>query len=217
MPVSKNNISEAVKVVKQDAGKRKFLQGVDLVVGLKNLDLTKPENRVSAEVPLPHGTGKEQKIAIFAEGELARTAEEAGIDRVIGRKEVEELGKDRSKAKRMADEYSSFLAPGDMMVHIGKHLGPVLGPRGKMPKPLSPDVTSKELGGKSGSTVRINVRQQLTVSLQVGKEDMPEDQIADNVEAVLNSLESNLPKGLRQVKSICVKATMGKPARVEVK
>ena len=90
-------------------------------------------------------------------------------------------------------------------------------PRGKMPKPLSPDVTSKELGGKSGSTVRINVRQQLTVSLQVGKEDMPEDQIADNVEAVLNSLEANLPKGLRQVKSIYVKATMGKPAKVEVK
>ena len=217
MPISKDKILEAVKAVKEGAGKRKFTQSVDLVVGLKNLDLSKPENRVTAEVPLPHGTGRDQKVAIFAEGELARAAEEAGIDRVIGRKEVEELGKDRSKAKQVVDEYTSFLAPGDMMVHIGKHLGPVLGPRGKMPKPLPPDVTPKSLGGKSGSTVLINVRTQPVVSLPIGKEDMPEDQLADNMEAIINALEANLPKGLRQVKSIYVKATMGKPAKVEVK
>jgi large subunit ribosomal protein L1 len=216
LPVKKEKILEAVKKAKERAGKRNFAQSVDLVVNFKNLDLSKPGNRITAEVPLPHGTGKPQKVAMFAEGELARKAQEAEVDLVLGRKEIEELAKDRKRAKEMADEYTSFLAQADLMPFIGKQLGPVLGPRGKMPRPLPPTADPKSLFGHYRGTARINVRDQLVVHLLVGKEEMSEEQLADNVVAVLKMLESKLPKGLRQVRSAHVKTTMGKPAKVGV-
>lgn len=216
MPIARERVLEAVKKAREQAGKRKFVQSIDLMLGFKGLDLNKPENRITVEVPLPHGTGKSLKVLMFAEGELARRAKEAGADLVMGQKEIETLAGDRKKAKEIVEAHDAFLAQADMMPLIGKQLGPVLAPRGKMPKPVPLSADPKPLIERSRGIARINVRTQPVVHMLVGREDMSDDQLADNIEAILRAVESRLPRGLRQLKSVYLKTTMGKPVRIEV-
>ena len=90
--MDRENIIKAVKEARSLAKPRNFTQSVDLVVNLKELDLTRPENRLKQQVVLPHGRGKEPKIAVIAKGDLAAQAEEMGLT-VIRQEELEELGK----------------------------------------------------------------------------------------------------------------------------
>lgn len=212
---SKDKILEAVKGAKEKSTERNFTQSFDLAVGFKDLDLNDPSNRINTEVKLPHGTGKSQKIAVFAEGELAERARKAEADRVLSKSEIRELGSNRSRAKKLAEEYGSFIAEASLMPFIGKQLGPVLGPRGKMPQPLPPTADPGALINRLRSTIRVNVREEPVAHLLVGREDMSEEQIADNIESVLSTIESNLQKGSQQIKSIHIKTTMGEPVQIE--
>lgn len=211
---SKEKILEAVKEAKEKSTERNFTQSFDLAVSLKDIDLNNPENRINTEVKLPHGTGESQKIAVFAEGELAERTRKAGADRVFNRSEIKELGNNRSRAKKIAEEYGSFIAEASLMTFIGKQLGPVLGPRGKMPRPLPPTASPGSLIERLRTTIQINVREEPVAHFLVGREDMPENQIADNIEAILNTIESNLQKGSQQINSIYIKTTMGKPVKI---
>lgn len=216
MSISKDEISEVVKEAKERGTERNFTQSLDLSIGVKNLDLSNPDNRINEEISLPHGTGKTQKVAVFAGGELAERAREAGADRVFSRDELESLGSDKGEAKEVAEEYSSFLAQADMMPVVGKELGPVLGPRGKMPQPVPPTEDPSRMIEKSRSTVRVSVRQNPVANLPVGREDMTDEEITENVETVLDFLSSKLPKGPKQIQSVTLKTTMGKPVYLEV-
>lgn len=216
MAISEEKILEAVEKAKENSTERNFTQSFDLSVGVKNLDLSDPENRINKEISLPHGTGKTQKVAIFAEGELAERARKAGADRVFSRDELKDLGEDKSRAKKVAEEYSSFLAQADLMPDVGKELGPVLGPRGKMPKAVPPTEDPSDSINASRSTVRVSIRENPVANLPVGKEGMSAEEIAENVERVLDFLVSNLPKGPKQIQSVTLKTTMGKPISIEV-
>lgn len=207
---------EVVQECKENSTDRNFTQTFDLSVGVKNLDLSKPENRINDDVSLPHGTGKSQKVAIFADGELAERARKAGADQVFSKNELEELGSDKARAKKVAEEYSSFLAQADLMPVVGKELGPVLGPRGKMPQPVPPTGDPSGLIESSRSKVRVRLRENPVVNLPVGREDMPDEEIVENVKAVLDYISSSLPKGPKQIQSITLKTTMGKPVSIEV-
>lgn len=208
-------VLEAVKKAKEASGKRKFVQNVDLTINLKEIDLSKPENRINLEVVLPHGIGKPRKVAVFAIGELARSAREAGADLVLGREDIEALGRDRKRAKRIVDEHHFFIAQADFMPSIGKSLGPVLGPRGKMPKPVPPTANLKPLVERCRRTARVRARDQPAIHVSVGVESMADEQLAENISAVLDAVEGKLEKGRRQIKSVHVKTTMGKPVRIE--
>ena len=211
--ISREKLFEAIGKVK-GAPKRKFSQSIDLTVNLKDLDLSKPENRINEEVLLPHGVGEPLKVAVFGAGELARLAREAGADLVIGREELGALQVERKRAKKIAEEYHTFLAQADFMPLIGKQLGPVLGPREKMPKPISPTADPRPLIERYRRTVFLRARDQPVLHVLVGKEEMPDEQLADNIEAVLGVLERKLERGLRHVDSIVLKKTMGEPVRV---
>lgn len=211
MNFSNEEILESVKEAKEKSTDRNFTQSFDLSVGITGLDLSNPENRINEEVSLPHGTGKDQKVAMFADGELAERAKEAGADKVMSKDDLTELGDDKSKAKKIADEYSSFLAQADFMPIVGKELGPVLGPRGKMPKAVPPTEDPSDHISRSRNTVLINIRENPVANLPVGREDMPVEEVAENIENVLDFISSKLPKGPRQIGSITIKTTMGKP------
>lgn len=118
----KQEILEAVKKAKEQSKPRNFTQSIDIVINIKDLDVNKPENRFEEEVSLPHGRGKEVKIAVIADGELALQAKKAGADLVITRDDLEELGKNRKKAKRLANEYEFFIAQADLMPLVGRFL-----------------------------------------------------------------------------------------------
>lgn len=214
MPISREEILKTVSEVRKKATDRNFVQSFDLAVGLKDINLNNPENRINTKVELPHGIGRSQKVAVLADGELAERARAAEADRVVGRDEIKKLGDNKSEAKKFAEEFDSFIAKADMMPFIGKQLGPVLGPRGKMPQPIPPNANPSDLIKRSRLMVRVRVRTEPAVHLIVGKEEMSDEQIADNVKAVLDTIESNLPKGNKQINSVYLKTTMGKPVRL---
>jgi large subunit ribosomal protein L1 len=216
MPVSRENLIKALGQMREVAGKKKFTQSVELMISLKDIDLKKPENRISGEVVLPHGMGKPRKVVVFAEGELARKAMDAGADLVLGRKDIDELRKDRKRAKKIADGHDSFIAQADLMPLIGKQLGPVLGPRGKIPKPVPPTADPGPFIERHRKTVLIRTREQPTMHVPIGVESMTDEQLAENASTVLDFIEHELERGLNQVGSLHLKTTMGKAVRVEV-
>jgi large subunit ribosomal protein L1 len=210
----KQEILEAVKKAKKEAKPRNFTQSVDVVITIKDLDVRKPENRIDEEVFLPNGRGKKVKIAFIADGELALLAKNAGADLVISKADLEELGKDRKEAKKMANRHDFFVAQADMMPLVGRFLGPVLGPRKKMPKPVPASAKPEPLMEKLKGTVKVRIKDQPVVQALVGSQEMGDEEIADNIEAVLGVLDQKLEKGRNQIKSMYVKTTMGPVARV---
>ena len=210
----KQEILEAVKKAKEESKPRNFTQSIDVVINIKDLDVKKPENRFEEEISLPHGRGKKIKIAVIADGELALQAKKAGADLVITRDDLEELGKNRKKAKRLANEYEFFIAQADLMPLIGRFLGPVLGPRKKMPKPIPATANPAPLIKKLRDTVRVRVKDQPLIHTIVGTEKMEDEKITENIESILEALDRNLEKGRKQVKSMYVKTTMGPAIKV---
>jgi large subunit ribosomal protein L1 len=210
----KQEILEAVKKAKEESQPRNFTQSVDVVITIKDLDVKKPENRIDEEVLLPNGRGKDVKIVFIADGELALQAKNAGADMVINKGELEEMGKDRKEAKKIANRHDFFVAQADMMPLVGRFLGPVLGPRKKMPKPVPATIKPEPIMERLKSTVKVRIKDQPVIQALVGTQDMDDELIADNIEAVLVVLDQKLEKGRNQIKTMYVKTTMGPVSKV---
>ena len=202
-------IIDAVKEAKEQAKPRNFTQSIDVIINIKDLDVRKPENRFSEEVALPNGRGKEIKIGVIADGELALAAKNAGVDVVISKEDLQEFGKDIKAAKKVVNSVDSFIAQADMMPLVGRFLGRILGPRNKMPKPVPASARIEPLLERVQSTIKVGVKQQPSIQILVGTQDMDDEKLAENIEAVLAVLDRNLEKGRNQIKSMYIKATMG--------
>ena len=207
-------IIDAVKEAKEQAKPRNFTQSIDVIINIKDLDVRKPENRFSEEVALPNGRGKEIKIGVIADGELALAAKNAGIDVVISKEDLQEFGKDIKAAKKVVNSVDSFIAQADMMPLVGRFLGRILGPRNKMPKPVPASAKIEPLLERQQATIKVGVKQQPSIQILVGTQDMDDEKLAENIEAVLAVLDRNLEKGRNQIKSMYIKATMGSVVRV---
>jgi large subunit ribosomal protein L1 len=211
--VTTESINKAVGEVSATKN-RKFNQSIDLVINLKHLDMNKPENRIEQEVLLPSGRGKDVRIALFADGELAHQAKKI-VDTVIEKDAIEGIAKDKKKGKKLASDHDFFLSQTDMMALIGKSLGPILGPRGKMPRPIPPGIDIKPLVERLKKTVRMRTKDQLTFHLPVGTEEMSEADLEKNVSTVLGALEGKLGKDSHNIRSVFIKKTMGPSVKVE--
>ena len=207
-------ILEAVKEAKEQSEPRNFTQSIDIIINIKDLDDKQPENQFDEEVALPNGRGKDINIGVIGDGELAVQAKNAGIDLVLSKEDLEELGKDRKAAKKMANITDSFVAQADMMPVVGRFLGPILGPRKKMPKPVPASVKLDPLLERLQSTIKVGVKAQPSIQVLVGTQDMDDQAIAENIETVLAVLDRNLEKGRNQIKSMFIKTTMGSVVRV---
>jgi len=207
-------IEEAVRKAISEAPERRFNESVDLAINLQNIDMSLPANRVDEEIILPHGSGRSAKIAVFASGETALLAQRAGADLVISPDELSELGDDKKRARKIADEYTYFIAETSFMPTIGKKLGPILGKRGKMPMPLPPNVDVTPIIKRQKNLVRVRSRDRLTFHMAVGSRDMDIQKIAENVETVTTKLEQTLKDGKQNLKSVYVKTTMGPSIKV---
>ncbi|EMA32879.1 50S ribosomal protein L1 [Haloarcula japonica] len=201
-------IENAVSRALEDAPERNFRETVDLAVNLRDLDLNDPSNRVDESVVLPAGTGQETTIVVFAEGETALRAEEVADD-VLDEDELEELGGDDDAAKDLADDTDFFIAEKDLMQDIGRYLGTVLGPRGKMPEPLDPDDDVVEVIERMKNTVQLRSGERRTFHTRVGAEDMSAEDISDNIDVILRRLHADLEKGPLNIDTVYVKTTMG--------
>ncbi len=212
--MAEHNIKEAINRLLEESPQRKFAESVDLAINLKNLDMSQPKNRVDEEILLPHGLGKDLKIAVFAKGEVGLQAKEAGVQYVFNEADLAELGGDKARARTIANECDFFIAEVQFMAQIGKSLGAILGPRGKMPTPLPPGKNVGDLITNAKSSIRIRSKDRLTFHVAVGRRDMDVNLLAENIETVLNRVEHALEKGHHNIRSIYITTTMGKSVRV---
>ncbi len=207
-------ILTAVKEAMEKSPQRKFSESIDLAINLKNLDMNQPQNRIDEEIILPNGLGRPIKIAVFTKGETAQRAKAAGADYVFDPEEISVLGEDKTRAKNLAEEVNFFIAEAAYMPAIGKTLGQVLGPRGKMPIPLTPDKDVVQIINKSRNSIKVRSKDKMTFHISIGKKEMDPVKISENVEAVINRIEHRYERGLYNVKSIYVKTTMGPSVKV---
>ena len=208
-----DSIEDAVSRALSDSPERNFRETVDLAVNLRDLDLADPNNRVDESIVLPSGTGQDTQIVVFAEGETALRAEDVA-DQVLDGDDLEDLGDDDDAAKDLADETDFFIAEANLMQDIGRYLGTVLGPRGKMPTPLQPDDDVVETVNRMKNTVQVRSGERRTFHTRVGAEDMDADAIADNIDVILRRLFTDLEKGPQNIDSVYVKTTMGPAVEV---
>jgi len=206
-------IEQAVIRALDEAPPRNFRETVDLAINLRDLDLNDPSNRVDESIVLPEGTGQDTSIVVFAEGETAVRAQEAADD-VLDSDDLADLGDDDDAAKDLAGETDFFIAEENMMQNIGRYLGTVLGPRGKMPDPLSPDDDVVEVVERLKNSVQLRSGDRRTFHTRVGAEDMSAEEIADNIDVILRRLHADLEKGPMNIDDVYVKTTMGPAVEV---
>ncbi len=207
-------IVSAVKQALENSKKRNFSESIDLAINLKNVDMNQPQNRIDEEIILPNGLGRPIKVGVFAKGEIAQRAKAAGADYVFDPEEISVLSEDKTRAKSLADELSFFIAEAAYMPAIGKTLGQVLGPRGKMPIPLTPDKDIVQIINRSRNSIKVRSKDKMTFHVSVGRKEMDTEKISENIAAVISRIEHKYERGLYNVKSMHVKTTMGSSVRV---
>ena len=197
-------IEEALSLIKELSAV-KFTESVDVSVNL-GIDPKKSDQVVRSATVLPNGTGKDVRVAVFADGENAKAAEAAGADRV---------GMDDLAAEMKAGDlnYDVVIASPDAMRVVGQ-LGQLLGPRGLMPNPkvgtVSPDVAGAVKNAKSGQ-VRYRVDKAGIIHCPVGTVQFEVAQLKENIEKLLADLRKAKPAAAKGVyiKKIAVSSTMG--------
>jgi large subunit ribosomal protein L1 len=212
--VERARIIEAVKTAIEKAPPRKFSESVDITINLKNIDMAQPKNRIDETILLPNGTGKKVGIAVLGKGDITTQAKESGVDLIIGPEEIERLGGEPREARTMANSYRFFLADTSVMPQVGRFLGPRLGPRGRMPMPIPSGTDIRPIVERLRNSVKIRTKDKKVFHARVGTTEMPPEQIAENIDAVLKRVESVLEQGAMNVRSVYVKTTMGHPERV---
>ncbi len=174
----------AVNKALESAKKRKFRETVDLAINLKDVDLSIPKNRIQDDIVLPHGRGKALKVCVIGGGEMALKAKGAA-DLIITPDELGKIADDKKQAKAVARQMDYFIAEAPLMPMIGKRLGIVLAPRGKMPKPIPPGADPKPMIENLRKTVSVRSKDRRTFQVPVGTADMTSEEIAENIDAIM--------------------------------
>jgi len=203
-------LSEAVSLVKELAFAN-FDESVDLAVRL-GVDPKHADQMVRGAVVLPHGTGKTNRVLVFAKGEKVSEAEAAGADFVGGDDMV-------AKINEGWLEFDTVIATPDMMGQVGR-LGRVLGPRGLMPNPKVGTVTfdvSKAVSEAKAGKVEFRVEKAGIVHAQVGKKSFGEPELAGNVKSLVGALVKAKPAAAKgtYLRSITLSSTMGPGIKVD--
>lgn len=217
MSIELKTVLNAVKEAKEKSEKRKFTQSMELILTIQDIDMKSPEGRLQENIELPcPPPEKVNKICVIAAGELALKSKKANADLVIEKAELEALAGKRKELRKIADEYDFFIAEAPLMPLVGKIFGAVLGPRGKMPIPVPPTSDIESLLNKYRRTVVVKMRNQPVIQCRIGAENMKEEELAENIQAVLRIVEGKLKRGIKNVKSIHVKTTMGRPVKIKL-
>ena len=200
-------ISQALEELRAEKN-RKFVQTVDLVVNLKNFDVRKEALNTFVTVPHP----REKKIAAFLPKRSPL------IDTITEEDFV--TYKDAKDIKKLAKQYDAFIAVAPLMGKIATKFGRVFGPVGKMPSPqagIIPQFSEEALAAMKDKVQKvIRVRnKEMAIKLPVGKEDMSDSDLEENILEVLHGLEKKLPRGRDNVKQVLIKFTMTKPVVVD--
>ena len=212
------SIEASVAEARSEGKKRKikFKQSFDIAITFrkKELDVSKPENRINQEFVLPNALYPPAKVCAFGDGDFAKNAIAAGVQHVVSKEDIPKIGEEKKERKSLAKTYDFFIASVDSMPLVGRYLGQALGPRGKMPKPFPPQADLAPIVGQYQRTVRLKMKNTPTFHTKVGHEKMSDKEVADNIIAVLSFIDGQDLLG--KLSSVVVKLTMGPPVPVSI-
>jgi large subunit ribosomal protein L1 len=215
LPLDQKTILSAVKEAKEKSQKRKFNQSIELIIKLQDIDMKAPESKIQEIIELPYAPEKANKVCVIGSGELAMKAKNANADYVIERGELESLAGKKQDLRKVANNYDFFIAEAPLMPLVGRTLGSVLGPRGKMPVPVPPSADIAGLIKKHRKTIIVRMRNQPILQNRVATENMKDEEITENVQTVLRVLEGKLKKGMKNIKAVYIKTAMGTPVKIK--
>ena len=203
-------VVDAIKLVKEGAS-AKFNESVDVAINL-GIDSKKSDQTVRGSIVLPKGTGKSVRVAVFAQGEKAQAAKDAGAD-IVG---FEDLA---AQVKEGKIDFDVAIATPDAMRVVGQ-LGQVLGPRGLMPNPkvgtVTPNVADAVKNAKAGQ-VQYRADKAGIVQCTIGRASFTEEALKENLLALMDALNKSRPSGTKGIylKKVSVSSTMGPGVRVD--
>ena len=209
--VTEAQFVEVVKQVKTTTKERKFKQAVELIINFKDIDVKKGF-AINEVVQLPK-TSSPATVCVIAGGEMGQKAKAANADIVIGEEELNKFATNKRESRKFINKYDFFLADTQVMPTVGKSLGQLLGPRGKMPTPVPFNADIVAFLARFRTSIKVRTRASLSVSCKIGDESMEDADLAINANAVLNAIEKKLPNGEKNIKKIMIKTTMGKPIK----
>merc|ERR1712020_384222 len=212
--VSKETLYECVAEVLKGSKEnpRKFLESVDLQIGLKNYDPQK-DKRFSGTVKLKYVPRKKFRVCIL--GDQAHCDEAKSKDLPsMSADDLKKLNKDKKKVKNLAKSYDAFLCSDTLIKQIPRLLGPGLNKAGKFPTMVTHADDLDEKVNVLKATIKFQMKKVLCLNVAVGNIEMTEDQLMENIRLAMNFLVSLLKKHWQNVKSLHIKSTMGKPQRL---
>lgn len=207
-----------VQELKKHEIKRKFVQMVDIVVNLQDLNFKNPAHQVDFFITFQHELGKKRKICALVGPELEDQAKQV-CDFVVSQREFEKYQKDKKLAKNLAKQYDFFIAQANIMTAIAATFGRVFGPRGKMPNPKAGCVVPgnanlKPLYERLQKTIRVQAKGKPTVYSFLGRESLAQETLAEHLFSFYDQLIHHLPAERNNIKNMVIKTTMGKPVKI---
>jgi len=212
--VNETQLIEVIKKAKESEKARKFQQSIELILVFKDIDVKKGF-AINETIQLPKKMSKSASVCIIAAGDLGIKAKNAKADRVMNEAELVQLGKNKRESRKVINKYDFFLADTKLMPTVGKVLGQLLGPRGKMPTPIPFNAPVEALLERFRTSVGVKVKGSLSLSCKIGEENMEDADLAANASAVAATIEKKLPNGDKNIRRIMIKTTMGKAIRLE--
>lgn len=209
--ITEAQLAEMVKEAKTATKQRKFKQSVELIINFKDIDVKKGF-ALNEVVQLPK-TSSPATVCVMATGDMGQKAKQANADAVIGTDELDKFATNKRESRKFINKYDFFLADTQVMPVVGKTLGQLLGPRGKMPTPVPFNAPIESFLQRFRSSIKVRTRASLSMSCKIGDESMEDADLAINAHAILSAVEKKLPNGERNIKRIMIKTTMGKPVK----
>ena len=216
MSTETGNLKAALKEMRESRKKGNFNQSIELIINLRDVDMKKPEGRIQEKIELPRSLDKEVSVCVFANGDMALRARRGGADLVLESAEIEGLMNDKKRQRQIAKSMDAFIAAAPLMPLVGRVFGAILGPRGKMPTPVAPTANIEEEIGKHRKMILIRTRGQPVLQCRVGTEGMSDDELVENIQAVLSRVTGRLKRGVKNIEAVYVKTTMGPSVRVNI-
>ena len=212
--VNETQLVEVIKQAKESEKTRKFQQSIELILVFKDIDVKKGF-AINETIQLPKKMSKSASVCIIAAGDLGIKAKNAKADRVMNEAELIQLGKNKRESRKVINKYDFFLADTKLMPTVGKVLGQLLGPRGKMPTPIPFNAPVEALLERFRTSVGVKVKGSLSLSCKIGEESMEDADLAANANTIAAVIEKKLPNGDKNIRKIMIKTTMGKAIRLE--
>lgn len=209
--ITEAELAEMIKEAKAATKQRKFKQSLELIMNFKDIDVKK--GFVLNEVVQLPKTSSPATVCIMATGDMGTKAKQAKADAVVGTEELDKFATNKRESRKFINKYDFFLADTKVMPIVGKTLGQLLGPRGKMPTPVPFNAPIESFLQRFRSSIKVRARATLSMSCKIGDESMDDKDLAINAHAIISAVEKKLPNGERNMRRILIKTTMGKPIK----